>query len=149
MRPLQNISHNFFPIFFIIFENVTTWLIDKIIPSFSSYTKRLFDSTHKTFRYISDIHLYKGSIVLRNGSIWKNITKMTWEWGIYVRLRRLEYKCMYVNGISLSEYKGNTIFQANTLLCHSKTKFRSQSLTTVCFIWTLDLIRNDVYIKHM
>ena len=41
---------------------------------------------------------------------------------------------MYVNGISLSEYKGNTIFQANTLLCHSKTKFRSQNLVTVCFI---------------
>ena len=37
-------------------------------------------------------------------------------------------------GISLSEYKGNTIFQANTLLCHSKTKFRSQNLVTVCFI---------------
>lgn len=45
---------------------------------------------------------------------------------------------MYENEISLSEYKGNTIFQANTLLCHSKTKFRSQNLPTVCFILTLD-----------
>ena len=33
--------------------------------------KGFFDSTHKTFRYISDTHLYKGSIVLRNGSIFE------------------------------------------------------------------------------
>ena len=56
--------------------------------------KGFFDSTHKTFRYISDTHLYKGSIVLRNGSIFeKEYHRDDVRMGdIYLKLRRLEYK---------------------------------------------------------
>ena len=41
--------------------------------------KGFFDSTHKTFRYISDTHLYKGSIVLRNGSIFEKRISQRWR----------------------------------------------------------------------
>ena len=47
----------------------------KIFYPFSVFDnkKEFLTEGNKSFGYISDIHLHKGSIVLRNGSIWERI----------------------------------------------------------------------------
>ena len=60
----------FFPYFFDLFFHQ-----GKIFYPFSVFDnkKEFLTEGNKSFGYISDIHLHKGSIVLRNGSIWERI----------------------------------------------------------------------------